>query len=104
MCVYFQNDGTILLHTRSARYGRLQNGIGLRVSPQLIKRQSKHIGHLQCGLQLILGVNGQLGFGVLGLGFRVWGFGFWVLGFRGYCARVEGLGFRVWTFEMQVIE
>ncbi|KAL8456031.1 hypothetical protein Emag_000160 [Eimeria magna] len=37
-------DGQILLHTRSARYGKQLNGLGLKVPPQL----------------LILGVNGYL--------------------------------------------
>ncbi|OEH74283.1 exosome complex exonuclease [Cyclospora cayetanensis] len=54
-----QSDGLILLHTRNARYGKLSRGLGLQVSPQLVKRQSKHVAVLRCGLQIILGVNGN---------------------------------------------
>ncbi|PFH35297.1 putative exosome component 2 [Besnoitia besnoiti] len=53
-------DGQILLHTRSARYGRLLNGVFLAVAPQQIKRQSHHIAQLTCGIQIVLGLNGYI--------------------------------------------
>eukprot|EP00192_Tetraselmis_astigmatica_P020732 CAMPEP_0117649254 /NCGR_PEP_ID=MMETSP0804-20121206/868_1 /TAXON_ID=1074897 /ORGANISM="Tetraselmis astigmatica, Strain CCMP880" /LENGTH=298 /DNA_ID=CAMNT_0005454967 /DNA_START=115 /DNA_END=1012 /DNA_ORIENTATION=+ len=38
----FQVDGSVALHTRSAKYGRLSGGTLVKVSPNLIKRQKHH--------------------------------------------------------------
>lgn len=36
------HDGTIMLHTRSLKYGKLQRGQLVGVPPSLIKRQKQH--------------------------------------------------------------
>lgn len=51
-------DGTLSLYTRSLRYGKLENGQFLSVSPALIKRLKQHNISLECGVTLILGNNG----------------------------------------------
>ncbi|EJK68717.1 hypothetical protein THAOC_10080 [Thalassiosira oceanica] len=37
-----QNDGTLILHTRSLRYGKLENGVLLTVPPSLVGRRKNH--------------------------------------------------------------
>lgn len=37
-----QNDGTLILHTRSLRYGKLDNGVLLTVPPSLVGRRKNH--------------------------------------------------------------
>ncbi|ORM41804.1 Exosome complex component RRP4 [Babesia sp. Xinjiang] len=50
--------GTIMLQTRTSKYGRLTNGVLVRVKPNLLLRQSKHMHDLQCGVRMIFGCNG----------------------------------------------
>ena len=37
-----QNDGTLILHTRSLRYGKLDNGVLITVPPSLVGRRKNH--------------------------------------------------------------
>jgi len=52
------NDGSLSLHTRSLKYGKLGQGILLRVSPSMIKRRKTHFHQLPIGASIILGNNG----------------------------------------------
>jgi len=51
-------DGSLSLHTRSLRYGKLGQGVFLKVPPSLVKRQKNHVHLLACGVNIILGNNG----------------------------------------------
>ena len=54
-----QGDGSLALHARSMRSGRLSNGIAVRVSPALVPRQVHHVVHLSAAqAEVILGRNG----------------------------------------------
>eukprot|EP00761_Pharyngomonas_kirbyi_P004664 gb/GECH01004669.1/.p1 GENE.gb/GECH01004669.1/~~gb/GECH01004669.1/.p1 ORF type:complete len:319 (+),score=85.94 gb/GECH01004669.1/:1-957(+) len=52
------NDGTISLHTRSSRYGKLENGQFVRVPAALVKRCKQHFHDFPFGVSAILGNNG----------------------------------------------
>ncbi|XP_074653966.1 exosome complex component RRP4-like [Tubulanus polymorphus] len=54
------HDGSLSLHTRSLKYGKLGQGILLHVSPSLIKRRKTHFHNLTCGASIILGNNGYV--------------------------------------------
>jgi len=54
------NDGSLVLHTRSVKYGKLGPGTMLKVSSSLIKRRKNHIHNLPCGASVILGNNGYV--------------------------------------------
>lgn len=43
------HDGSIMLHTRSSKYGRLQGGLVVAATPTLIKRQKQHFVQLGGG-------------------------------------------------------
>ncbi|GLC45058.1 hypothetical protein PLESTB_001464100 [Pleodorina starrii] len=52
-------DGSVALHTRSAKYGKLTHGQLVEVPPNLIKRQKQHFHTLEAlGIELIIGCNG----------------------------------------------
>lgn len=51
-------DGSLSLHTRSLKYGKLSQGILVKVFPSLIKRKKTHFHNLPCGASIILGTNG----------------------------------------------
>uniref|UniRef100_A0A2P2KCE9 Uncharacterized protein n=1 Tax=Rhizophora mucronata TaxID=61149 RepID=A0A2P2KCE9_RHIMU len=54
-----QNDGSVQLQARSQKYGKLEKGQLLKISPYLVKRQKQHFHHLEhYGVDLILGCNG----------------------------------------------
>uniref|UniRef100_K3X3G6 S1 motif domain-containing protein n=1 Tax=Globisporangium ultimum (strain ATCC 200006 / CBS 805.95 / DAOM BR144) TaxID=431595 RepID=K3X3G6_GLOUD len=54
-------DGSLSLHTRSLRYGKLENGQFVQVAPHLVKRMKQHMVTLPgIGVDLILGTNGYL--------------------------------------------
>lgn len=53
-------DGSLSLHTRSLKYGKLGQGILLLVPPALIQRRKTHFHHLPPGAHLILGNNGYV--------------------------------------------
>ena len=50
--------GSIALHTRSPRYGKLTNGVFVQVPCVLVKRLKQHFVNLDCGVSCILGNNG----------------------------------------------
>ncbi|XP_013411591.1 exosome complex component RRP4 [Lingula anatina] len=54
------SDGSLSLHTRSLKYGKLGQGILLKVSPSLVKRRKTHFHNLPCGASIILGNNGYV--------------------------------------------
>ncbi|KNZ61823.1 uncharacterized protein VP01_1351g2 [Puccinia sorghi] len=56
----FFGDGSMSLHTRSRKYGKLRNGMLLKVSSQLILRLKSHFHILPIGIDLIIGVNGWI--------------------------------------------
>jgi len=56
----FFGDGTVSLHTRSLKYGKLRNGLLVQVSPSSIVRLKSHFVILPCGVELILGLNGLI--------------------------------------------
>ncbi|XP_061929361.1 uncharacterized protein LOC107997117 [Apis cerana] len=56
-------DGSLSLHTRVLKYGKLSQGIMLKVSPALIKRKKTHFHTLENGASLILGNNGYIWIG-----------------------------------------
>lgn len=59
----FQHDG-LHLQARSQKYGKLERGQLLCISPYLVKRRKQHFHHLvQYGIDLILGVNGFIWIG-----------------------------------------
>ncbi|CAH1785692.1 unnamed protein product [Owenia fusiformis] len=54
------SDGSLSLHTRSLKYGKLGQGTLVQVSPSLVKRRKTHFHNLPCGASLILGNNGYI--------------------------------------------
>lgn len=54
------HDGSISIHTRSQRYGKLQNGTLVVVPPYLVRRCKSHFITLDCGIFLVLGMNGYI--------------------------------------------
>lgn len=55
-----QHDGTLSLHTRSIKYGKLENGISVEVQPTLIPRLAQHSLRLFEQFDLLLGCNGRI--------------------------------------------
>lgn len=54
-----QQDGSVMLHTRSTKYGKLRWGKAVQVPAQLVKRQRRHFQHLEeSDVDIILGCNG----------------------------------------------
>lgn len=49
------SDGSLQLHTRSLKYGKLGQGLLVKVFPALVKRSKTHFHNLPCGASLILG-------------------------------------------------
>lgn len=54
------NNGIASLHTRSLKYGKLRNGIFLKVPSSLIIKSKNHSYDLPGNVSLILGVNGYI--------------------------------------------
>lgn len=54
------NNGIASLHTRSLKYGKLRNGIFLRVPSSLIIKSKNHSYDLPGNVSVILGVNGYI--------------------------------------------
>lgn len=52
------DEGTLSLYTRSLKYGKLSQGILVKVFPSLVKRRKTHFHNLTCGASIILGNNG----------------------------------------------
>lgn len=66
ICAEVQNtfaDGSLSLHTRVLKYGKLSQGIMLKVDPSLVKRKKTHFHKLANGATLILGNNGYVWIG-----------------------------------------
>jgi len=55
-----QDSGSIALHTRNLKYGKLEDGQFISVPPSLIKRSKQHFMSLSCGVDVILGMNGYV--------------------------------------------
>jgi exosome complex component RRP4 len=56
-----QHDGTVMLHTRSNKYGRLGRGRAVRVPAELVRRQRQHFQQLEgAAVDIILGCNGVI--------------------------------------------
>jgi exosome complex component RRP4 len=53
-------DGSVLLHARSLKYGKLENGEFVVVAPGLVQRLKQHFVTLPCGVDAILGLNGYV--------------------------------------------
>ena len=53
-------DGAISLHARSLKYGKLTNGLLVQVPCTLVKRLPQHFVSLQCGVDVIVGSNGNI--------------------------------------------
>ncbi|CAI5740948.1 unnamed protein product [Hyaloperonospora brassicae] len=54
-------DGSLSLHTRSLRYGKLENGQFVAVAAPLVKRMKQHMVTLaDIGIDVILGTNGYV--------------------------------------------
>ncbi|XP_069697991.1 exosome complex component RRP4 isoform X1 [Periplaneta americana] len=51
-------DGSLSLYTRSLKYGKLSQGVLVKVFPSLVKRRKTHFHNLPCGANVILGNNG----------------------------------------------
>lgn len=56
-------DGSLSLHTRNLKYGKLPQGVVIRVSSSLVKRCKTHMHNLHCGATVILGNNGYIWIG-----------------------------------------
>lgn len=54
------SDGSLSIHTRSMKYGKLNQGTLVRVYPTLVKRRKTHFHSLPCGAHIILGNNGYI--------------------------------------------
>ena len=53
-------DGQISLHTRTLKYGKLENGQLIIVPPSLVKRLPQHYVTFPWGVDVILGRNGYI--------------------------------------------
>jgi exosome complex component RRP4 len=53
------HDGTLMLHTRSLKYGKLENGCLVVIPPSLIARRKNHFCDID-GITLLLGMNGYI--------------------------------------------
>lgn len=51
-------DGSLSLHARSLKYGRLVNGAVVPVRAGLVRRLKQHFVSLPCGVDAVLGING----------------------------------------------
>ncbi|CAH0405823.1 unnamed protein product [Chilo suppressalis] len=54
------SDGSLSLHTRSLKYGKLPQGTLIKVFPSLVKRRKNHFHNLPCGISVIIGNNGYI--------------------------------------------
>lgn len=54
-----QSDGTLVLHTRSLRYGKLENGCLIVVPPALVAKRKNHFCEIE-NISLLLGTNGYI--------------------------------------------
>lgn len=54
------SNGSASLHTRSLKYGKLRNGIFLKVPSSLVIKQKNHLYNFPGNVSIILGVNGHI--------------------------------------------
>jgi exosome complex RNA-binding protein Rrp4 len=54
------NDGTINLHIRSTKFGKLHDGVLVEIEPSLIHAHAKHMVETSHGVKVILAVNGRI--------------------------------------------
>ena len=55
------DSGSLMLHTRSARYGKLENGVVIQVPAKLIPRRKTHYTTIcEHKFQILLGCNGMI--------------------------------------------
>lgn len=54
------NNGIASLHTRSLKYGKLRNGIFLKIPSPLIVKTKNHAFDLQGNVSIVLGTNGYI--------------------------------------------
>ncbi|KAF0312395.1 Exosome complex component RRP4 [Amphibalanus amphitrite] len=54
------SDGSLSLHTRSLKYGKLSQGVMVAVPSNLVLRRKNHFHDLPCGATVILGNNGYI--------------------------------------------
>ncbi|KAJ1564088.1 Exosome complex component RRP4, partial [Cladochytrium tenue] len=55
----FFQDGAASLHTRSFKYGKLRTGTLVTIPAYTVKRSKTHFVSLACGVDVVLGVNGN---------------------------------------------
>ena len=55
-----QQDGSCSVHTRSLRYGKLENGLLFVAPSHLVQRLKQHSVSLDCGVDVIIGLNGYI--------------------------------------------
>lgn len=53
-------DGSVALHMRSERYGKLEGGLVVKVQSELVKRAKRHFHDMEGGIRCILGNNGEI--------------------------------------------
>ncbi|XP_057289405.1 exosome complex component RRP4-like [Hydractinia symbiolongicarpus] len=58
-------DGSLSLHSRNLKYGKLPEGVLVKVSPSLVRRCKTHMHNLPFGATVILGNNGYIWIGPL---------------------------------------
>ncbi|KAI8900081.1 hypothetical protein BC833DRAFT_583225 [Globomyces pollinis-pini] len=56
----FHSDGSVSIHTRNIKYGKLRNGCLVTVPSALVKRSKSHFITLPCGVDVVLGLNGYI--------------------------------------------
>ncbi|XP_048587071.1 exosome complex component RRP4 [Nematostella vectensis] len=54
------SDGSLSLHTRSLKYGKLKHGTLVKIPPTMVKRCKTHFHNLPCGATVIIGNNGYI--------------------------------------------
>ncbi|KAF8518947.1 exosome complex exonuclease rrp4 [Hysterangium stoloniferum] len=54
------SDGSMQLHTRTLKFGKLRNGQLVTVPPILVRRLQSQFYAMPCGVDLILGLNGYI--------------------------------------------
>ena len=54
----FFQDGSMSLHTRSLKYGKLHGGLLVTVAPSLMRRLKQHFHRFDFGVSVIFGMNG----------------------------------------------
>lgn len=56
----YNHDGAIHLQTRNMKYGKLKNGMLVKVNANLVKKMKSHFVNLMNGIKIIFGKNGNI--------------------------------------------